>query len=270
MRGCSTRWVTASVRRQVALPIVSRVLEWRTGRSTSDLGDPASFGEAPYLDAGVVGLQTPPGWYLRLWKRWVDVVGASVLLAVLSPILVGVWCALRLSLGRNVVLRQQRVGRSGRVYSCLKYRTMAPCRRESGQRGRADACGLHRSTYDGPDRRRTHKSDDDPRHTTLGRFLRRHSLDEVLQLFNVIRGDMSLVGPRPELASVASESFVKHRRHSVRPGLTGPYQVSDHRTRGRLTDALEFDESYVDSISLVTDVKLLMATISPVARGAGS
>ena len=216
----------------------------------------------------MAGLQAPSGWYPRLCKRWVDVIGASLLLAAFSPVLLGVWCALRVSLGRNVVLRQQRVGQSGRVYLCLKYRTMAPCRRQG--HGRAASIEPSGADYRGPERRTTHKSDDDPRHTTLGRFLRRHSLDEVLQLVNVIRGDMSLVGPRPELASVASESFVRHRRHSVRPGLTGPYQVSDHRARGRLADALEFDESYVESVSLVTDMKLLVATVSPVARGSGS
>ncbi len=251
------------------------VLEWRAGEESGgehvpkpvtslDRDDRGNFGfvfqpghlQPGHLQHGHPG--APRGWYPRVIKRCFDVVGASALLLIMSPLLVGIWCALRLSLGRDVVLKQARIGRAGTVYPCLKFRTMAHCRRSPT------------NAYAGPNRRQTHKSDADPRHTQVGRFLRRHSLDEILQLVNVVRGEMSLVGPRPELASVASESFVRHHRHVVRPGLTGPYQVSEHRTTGKLIDGIEFDEQYVATMSLATDVRLLLATVSPVARGFGS
>ncbi len=197
-------------------------------------------------------------WYQHFIKRVVDLAGSAVLLGVLSPVLLGLWCTLRVTLGPGVVLRQDRIGRSGRIYSCLKFRTMAHCRRGGGD------------VYSGPNRRQTHKSELDPRHTRLGRLLRRYSLDELLQLINVFRGEMSLVGPRPELASVASASFISHKRHTVRPGLTGPYQVSSKRGNGRLIDGIELDEGYVESVSLARDVRLLLATVVPIIRGSGS
>ncbi|MEZ5379057.1 MAG: sugar transferase [Acidimicrobiales bacterium] len=237
------------------------MLGWSVDPSTSSVSSTDGPDARLLDDWDARGRTTTPmarTMYLRLCKRSFDVIGAVALLVVLSPLLASVWLSLRCTLGPGVVLRQERIGRSGRTYACLKFRTMAHCRRERSR------------DYNGPNRRLTHKSDADPRHTRLGRLVRRYSLDEVLQLVNVVRGEMSLVGPRPEMASVATAAFLNHRRHAVRPGLTGPYQVSELRTNGRLVDGLELDEAYVDTVSLGTDLRLLAATAVAVARGSGS
>ena len=126
------------------------------------------------------------------------------------PILVAVAVAIRVKLGPGVVYRQQRIGRHGRTFTMYKFRTMAPDRRRAWR------------PFDGFDRRQCHKRDDDPRHTAFGRFLRRTSLDELPQFWNVVKGDMSLVGPRPELVEVVARyQRWQHCRHHVKPGITG-------------------------------------------------
>ena len=103
---------------------------------------------------------------------------------------------------------------------------------------------------------------DDPRVTRVGRFLRRTSIDELPQLINVLRGEMSLVGPRPEVYSIALErGYVDHPRHEVRPGITGPYQTSDLRLNGDLRDGLHIDSDYVEKLSFRDDVRYLVRTI---------
>ena len=111
------------------------------------------------------------------------------------------------------------------------------------------------------DRRETHKSDEDPRHTRVGRFLRRYSLDELPQLINVLRGEMSFVGPRPELASVVAENYRPglEQRHLVKPGLTGLWQVSA-RGNGPMHENGEWDLVYVEHVSLRTDLQILAKT----------
>ncbi len=122
--------------------------------------------------------------------------------------------------------------------------------------------------YRGPERRTRHKSCDDPRHTPYGRFLRATSLDELPQLFNVLRGQMSLVGPRPELVEVAErEGFVDHPRHLARPGLTGPFQVSPLRSANRISAGLHLDVRYVADITLRRDLAILARTaVMPFVR----
>ena len=145
------------------------------------------------VDAPVVPLRPhAPGRYERYAKRTADLLIAGTALVVLSPLIALTALAVRLRLGSPVLYRQQRIGRGGEAFAVLKFRTMAHDRRGDEPR----------HAWSGDDRRRTHKSDHDPRHTDLGRFLRRTSLDELPQLWNVLRGDMSVVGPRPELASV--------------------------------------------------------------------
>jgi lipopolysaccharide/colanic/teichoic acid biosynthesis glycosyltransferase len=152
-----------------------------------------------------------------------------------------------LTMGRPVLFRQQRIGLDGEPFEILKFRTMRPDRR--GQR--LDV--IH-------DRRLTHKSEEDPRHTGVGRFLRRHSLDELPQLFNVLRGEMSMVGPRPELESVVAKYPPSlHQRHQVKPGLTGPWQVWG-RGSGPMHENGQWDLAYVEQISLRTDVRILIRT----------
>ncbi len=210
----------------------------------------------------VVGspVPSPTGCYARAGKRSLDLVVALSAFVALAPILALTWLTLRCTVGRGVVLRQRRIGRHGDEFCLLKFRTMHHCRRSSDE-------------YDdwrGDDRRETHKSDDDPRHTRVGRIVRKFSLDELPQLFNVVRGDMSVVGPRPELASAAASSFRAHSRHLVRPGLTGPFQVSDLRRSGDLRRGLALDTDYVQQLSLRNDVGYLLRTVRCLVRGTGS
>ena len=127
--------------------------------------------------------------YERFVKPAVDRCAGVALAVVALPIVLLVVLAIRVKLGKSVIYRQQRVGRDGEPFTMYKFRTMTHDRRKESV------------PYDGPDRRVCHKRDDDPRHTPLGRFLRRSSLDELPQLWNVVKGDMSLVGPRPHALS---------------------------------------------------------------------
>ncbi len=195
--------------------------------------------------------------YRRVGKRVFDLCVSLLLMVFLSPMMIAIWVVLTCSLGRGVVLRQERVGRGGRSYHCLKFRTMHHCRRRQSWQ------------YGGPDRRQTHKSSTDPRHTPVGRVLRKYSLDELPQLLNVVGGSMSLVGPRPELERVADERFRQHIRHSTPPGLTGPFQLSPDRSGGDLGRGLGLDVEYVEGVSFRTDVRYLVKTVEAVRRGTG-
>ncbi len=198
--------------------------------------------------------------YRSVGKRLLDLAVTSTVLVVVAPILATVWLGLRTTLGPRVVLRQDRVGKNGDTFRLIKFRTMRGCRRNT-----EDSC-----SFVGADRRLTHKSCDDPRHTKLGRVVRKFSLDELPQLINILRGDMSLVGPRPELASVATTEFLNHPRHRVRPGLTGPFQVSDLRGSGDLNSGLHLDTSYVENLGLRGDLRYLAQTSGALRQGTGS
>jgi lipopolysaccharide/colanic/teichoic acid biosynthesis glycosyltransferase len=193
-------------------------------------------------------IEVPTGAYHRWLKPAFDRTVAAVLLLVLLPVLATIALVLRIRLGRGVLYRQERVGRGGRPFTVLKFRTMLPDRRAT------------RLGFVGEDRRQTHKTLDDPRHTRVGQFLRKWSLDELPQLVNVLRGEMSLVGPRPELPHIV-EGYEpwEHARHVVRPGLTGFWQTTA-RSDGPMKDFTHLDLEYVRTISFVTDVRLLLAT----------
>ncbi len=190
--------------------------------------------------------------YGRWLKRPIDVALALVIGVVLAPLMLLVALSIPLTLGRGgIVYRQERIGRDGHVFTIYKFRSMLRDRRV-----RLDP------DYTGPDRRRTHKSDDDPRHTPYGRFLRATSIDELPQLLNVLKGEMSMVGPRPELISVAiREGFAHHPRHLTRPGLTGAFQVSPLRSASRISAGLHLDIDYVVDVRFADDVKILARTI---------
>jgi lipopolysaccharide/colanic/teichoic acid biosynthesis glycosyltransferase len=198
--------------------------------------------------------------YPRFIKPAVDFSVALVGLVLALPILIVVACAIRISMGPGVFFVQERVGRFGRPFKMYKFRTMDHCRR------RGDA----RSSWEGQDRRCTHKSDCDPRHTTLGRVLRKWSLDELPQLFNVLRGDMSLVGPRPELVSVVDAYAPwQHERHQVRPGLTGLWQITSRGDGTLMKEHVDIDLRYVATVSLRTDARIIVRTVPALigARG---
>lgn len=170
---------------------------------------------------------------------------ALVLLAI--PMLV-ISAVVYLSMGRPLLFRQRRVGLNGKVFHVLKFRTMKQDRRDTILNVNEDL-------------RRTHKTDRDPRHTPTGQFLRRYSLDELPQLFNILRGEMSLVGPRPELESVVAMHYPPglEQRHLVRPGLTGLWQISA-RGQGQMHENGKWDLNYVETISPITDLQILFKT----------
>ena len=181
-------------------------------------------------------------------KRAFDVLIASFLLVVLSPLLAAIVIATRLSSAGPAIFKQERVGKNGKPFVFPKFRTM-----------RLDVDPF------GP----SPKSGEDPRLTKLGRRLREYSLDELPQLVTIVRGDMSLVGPRPLYVSQVREwNERQKRRLLVKPGLTGLAQVSG---RGRLTreEKLELDVRYVESASFALDAKILLATFVRVFRRTG-
>lgn len=179
-------------------------------------------------------------------SRLLDVVLSVAVLAVTWPVLLGVAVAVRATMGSPVLFRQQRAGRGGRTFELVKFRTM-----------RHPAPGA-----DGPD-------SDEARLTRLGRLLRATSLDELPTLANVIRGDMSLVGPRPLPVRYLPRYSDDHaRRHHVRPGITGWAQANG---RNALTwDAqLDMDVWYVDNKSVRLDLRIMAATVGSVVRRDG-
>jgi len=179
-------------------------------------------------------------------KRGVDIVGASVVLVALSPLLAVVALVVRMRMGSPVLFRQERPGRDGRPFLMAKFRTM------TDRRG-PDGALL-------PDAERL---------TGFGRFLRRTSIDELPELLNVVRGDMSLVGPRPLLMEyLPLYSPEQARRHEVRPGITGWAQVNG-RNAVTWEEKFALDVWYVDHRSTRLDVEILGKTVAQVFGGHG-
>ena len=179
-------------------------------------------------------------------KRLFDFLIAGLSLAVLSPLIAVVAVVVRLRMGPPVLFRQVRPGWQGRPFTLLKFRTMSNARNDQGE-----------------------LLDDDQRLTPVGGVLRRTSLDELPQLWNVLRGDMSLVGPRPLLMEyVERYTPEQSRRHAVRPGITGWVQVKG-RNALSWEDKFALDSWYVDHQSFALDLQILMLTFWQVIRGRG-
>jgi len=199
------------------------------------------------------------GWR-KVAKRIFDLLGAAVLFALSSPVLVVAAILVRMSGSGPVFFVQRRVGYRCRSFNMVKLRTMVEGAQHHERR-------LHEQQGD----KLFFKPQADPRVTAIGRFLRKYSIDELPQLLNVLRGDMSLVGPRP-LLEVDLERFPRQeqmRRFSVKPGLTGLWQVSG---RSGLSDAqrLQLDLDYVDNWSQMLDCAILVRTIPAVLSGQGA
>ncbi|MCW2873902.1 MAG: exopolysaccharide biosynthesis polyprenyl glycosylphosphotransferase [Streptomyces oryziradicis] len=192
-------------------------------------------------------------------KRAVDVTGAAVLIVLLAPVLIAAAVAVALDSRGPVLFRQRRTGRHGRQFHVLKLRTM----RVGSERQRQALAGSNET--DG----HLFKIREDPRITSTGRRLRRFSLDELPQLFNVLMGHMSLVGPRP--LPLEDSAFTGDARHRllVRPGLTGLWQISG-RSDLSWDETLRLDLTYVDTRSLRLDLLILARTPAAVLRGNGA
>jgi len=176
-------------------------------------------------------------------KRLIDIAGAAVGLVLLSPVMLACALAVRISMGRPILFRQQRPGLGGRSFEMVKFRTLADWRDDKGELLR-----------------------DEFRMPRVGRILRAASLDELPELWNVLKGDMSLVGPRPLLMRYLPRYTPEQaRRHEVRPGVTGWAQVNGRNTID-WADKFALDVWYVDHRSTALDLKILWLTVMRVVR----
>ncbi len=222
------------------------------------LNDPTTTrAGAPYTGSRVIDGKPAIG---GAWKRLLDITVAVIALIVLAPLMLLTAMAIAITMGRPILFAQRRVGHGGAPFLCYKFRTMS---RDAERR-------LSEYLRDNPaaaaEWRENRKLRRDPRVTFVGQTLRVTSLDELPQLFNVLGGDMSCVGPRP----VVPDELALYGRHiddylAARPGMTGPWQVSGRNTLS-YADRVALDSHYVHNWSLWTDVSILARTIPAVAR----
>lgn len=200
------------------------------------------------------------GIYRNFCKRLLDIVLVVLALPIVLP-LVGLLALLIARDGHSPFYMQERVGRGGRVFKLWKLRTMVPDAKSHLEQYLSDNTEA-RAEWDA-----YQKLTRDPRITVVGHLLRKSSLDELPQLWNVVKGDMSLVGPRPMMTEQRS-LYSGNAYFSLRPGLTGPWQVSD-RNASTFAQRAEFDATYEQTVSFVTDMRLMIATVGVVLRGTG-
>ena len=252
-----------------AHPDAVRQLAWRLeGRGIDLLISPGMLDVAgprlsvrpisglPLLHLDEVALTRPQ----RLAKRALDLLGASLCLLVLSPVMVACASAVKVTSPGPIVFRQVRIGRSGKTFTMLKFRSM----RMDSDAEREVLRRIH--LHDAP----MFKLENDPRVTSVGKVLRRWSLDELPQLFNVMGGSMSLVGPRPHPVDDVSRYEVNaYRRLALKPGMTGLWQVEGRSSRD-WSEALQLDLYYVERWSLSGDILILTRTLGAVMQGKGA
>jgi exopolysaccharide biosynthesis polyprenyl glycosylphosphotransferase len=208
----------------------------------------------------------------QLIKRTMDIIGSFSALVLLAPLLIIIAAAIKLTSKGPILLKQKRLGQHGVPFTFLKFRSMyfqsdAKLHRDyvrqfiSGKQDQAPSGG-HSSVY---------KIKDDPRVTPVGRFLRKTSLDELPQFFNVLKGEMSLVGPRPPIPYEAEAYETWHRRRflEVKPGMTGLWQV-EGRSRVKFDEMVRLDLKYAKTWSPWLDIKILLRTPMAVLRGEGA
>jgi lipopolysaccharide/colanic/teichoic acid biosynthesis glycosyltransferase len=210
----------------------------------------------------------PPRRGQEAVKRALDIVLASVLVVAVSPLLLLLWCLVRWTSAGPALFRQERVGRDMRPFTMLKLRSMYVGNDDGKHRAYVTSmlAGEDATAANGA----MFKLAGDPRITPLGAWLRRTSLDELPQLINVLRGDMSLVGPRPMLpweAELLEEPYLP--RFTVKPGITGLWQVSG-RSRLSMLTALQLDVEYVRRRTVAVDVSILVRTLPALLRGGAS
>lgn len=213
------------------------------------------------FDLPMLNLRRTPTREARLAvKRVIDLMGGLVGLTLAGPIMLGAAIAIRADSPGPILFKQVRAGRNGRKFVMYKFRSMVT----DAERRKAQLA--HLNEMDGP----VFKIRSDPRITAVGRFIRKTSIDELPQLFNIVAGDMSLVGPRPPLPSeVEQYEPWQRRRLSVKPGLTGLWQVSG-RNQIDFEEWMQLDLKYIDTWNLWEDIKILFRTVYVVLRRSGA
>lgn len=197
----------------------------------------------------------------RIGKTMFDIIGAVVITAAISPLLIATALAVKLTSPGPVFYRQERVGKDGHTFGMIKFRSM---------RVGADAELAKLLAAEGKTMAQLPKLSQDPRITRVGAFIRRYSIDELPQVFNVLKGDMSLVGPRPQRDfEVAEYDHVATRRLTVRPGMTGLWQVSG-RSNLPYDEAIRLDVHYVENWSITADLMILWRTLRAVTASDGA
>jgi exopolysaccharide biosynthesis polyprenyl glycosylphosphotransferase len=238
---------------QVAIDIVPRLFEFLDGARALD-----QIGGMPMLSITVPRLSHAS----RVLKRGADILLSGLGLLLLSPLLIGVSIAIKLGSRGPVMFRQRRVGRNGKEFAIFKFRSMYA----DAEARKAELAKLNEAN-DGV----MFKIRKDPRITRAGGFLRRSSIDELPQLFNVLTGEMSLVGPRPLIPEeiAAFDEGWHLRRLDLRPGITGPWQIYG-RSDIPFQDMLRFDYQYVAGWSLARDFEIMLSTIPVALSGRGA
>jgi exopolysaccharide biosynthesis polyprenyl glycosylphosphotransferase len=221
------------------------------------LDDPIEYiGQFPAIPLHCGGL---PVFSLGV-KRVLDIVLSLLALLLIAPVFLAIAIAVKLESEGPVFYSSERVGKKGRVFRCLKFRTMV---RDADS---LRAAIMHMNERDGV----LFKVSNDPRITRLGRFLRKYSLDELPQFINVLRGDMSIVGPRPPIASEVQNYQLSHlRRLDVMPGITGLWQVQA-RQNPSFDTYISMDFAYIENWSLMLDLKIIAHTVGVMLSGTGS
>jgi exopolysaccharide biosynthesis polyprenyl glycosylphosphotransferase len=216
------------------------------------------FGFQPML----VFRSTPETSWALLTKRTIDLIGSMCGIILLSPLLIAVAVAIRVTSPGRAIFAQMRCGKHGRPFRMYKFRSMF----SDAEQRRHELEAYNQMS--GP----VFKLDDDPRITQLGRWLRKYSIDELPQLFNVFLGQMSLVGPRP-LPVYEVENFsnpAQRRRLSVKPGITCLWQISGRNEVKEFETWVKLDLKYIDNWSIWLDLKILLRTIPAVLFGIGA
>jgi len=246
---------------------VVRRLSWRLEGPSVDLLVAPTFGDATGPRLNIRPAAGLPLMHLEeprltgpqaLLKRATDVVVSGVGLVLVAPLMAVITLVIRMTSPGPALFIQERVGRAGKVYRLVKFRSMY----EGSHQIREDVLG---SIAGDPEAYRH-----DPRITPFGRFLRRWSLDELPQLWNVLKGDMSLVGPRPMLVEeLPLLGTSDHRRHLTKPGVTGLWQVAG-RKEVEWSERMQLDLRYVENWSPTLDLVILVKTVKAVATGRGA
>jgi exopolysaccharide biosynthesis polyprenyl glycosylphosphotransferase len=237
----------------VAIDVVPRLFEFLDGARALD-----QVGGLPLISIGAARLTA----VAMTAKRIMDVFVSAIVLLVLSPLLLAVAIAIKIESRGPVFFSQERAGRDTKAFRLIKFRSMYVDAEK-----RKQEMGKLNESRDGV----MFKIQEDPRITRVGKFIRRYSIDELPQLINVLKGEMSLVGPRPLIfpEAAALETKWHMRRLELRPGLTGPWQIYG-RSQSPFQEMVRFDYQYVAGWSLARDFELLLGTIPAVISGRGA